>query len=164
MRIELAIKTPFSDAFEDGVYDSENDDVRSILVDFCRYVGRRGVFHISGFGQDPWPVDVNTDLPVLLEQLPMAIKAIAIGNVAEIDFYEQGLERAVSFVPKDAGYVISCSSQTSWRPNPSTEEMHGDRLQVMLESIVAEFVRAMRETSPTLAGHPWVLQWLAGNA
>jgi hypothetical protein len=51
-------------------YDPSLDDVRSILEDVCEAAGAESRFVVPGFGQDSWPVDVRTDLPDFLEQLP----------------------------------------------------------------------------------------------
>lgn len=57
-------------------YDTELDDIRSILMDACRLLEHHVIFVVSGFGQDRWPVDTGTDLPVFLEQLPHVLKAV----------------------------------------------------------------------------------------
>ena len=78
-------------------YDPELDDIRSILADLCRSAGPETVFTVSGFGQECWPVDVEVDLLVCMEQLPRLIKMLSQGLRHELDFYEQGLERLLSF-------------------------------------------------------------------
>jgi hypothetical protein len=89
MRIELRInempvKKPWA-----RFYDLCLDDVRSILVDVCRKIARGGEFVVSGFGQDPWPANMQTDFPVFLEQLPEILRAIHDMTFVEIEFYEQ---------------------------------------------------------------------------
>ncbi|MEZ6121735.1 MAG: hypothetical protein R3C49_01010 [Planctomycetaceae bacterium] len=54
------------------------EDVRTVFSDACEQIDGtgQGVFRVSGFGDDLWPVDLATDLPVFPEQLPGAIRAL----------------------------------------------------------------------------------------
>lgn len=143
-------------------YDSDKDDVRSILKDFCQAIGKRGEFLVSGFGQESWPVSVETDLPVFLEQLPFVLGAIDEGAATEIAFYEQGIESFISLEPTDGKYVATCVSGTNWKPHPMMEEMDREKLGEMLRTVREEFIRAFSEAAPDLFEHPWVQQWLKG--
>ena len=107
MQIKLRLKESFSPDFSTRTYDPNDDDVRSILMDVCRAIGQRGEFVVSGFGQNSWPVDVQTDLPVFLEQLPSALLAVSKCAMAEIDFYEQGVERSIALAPADGRYIAT---------------------------------------------------------
>lgn len=140
-------------------YDPEEDDVRSILMDVCRILEHKGRFVVSGFGQARWPVDVGTDLPVLLEQLPDALRAVVDGAGAVIDFYEQGVERVIALTPSNGRYEASCSSQTNWQPNPAIEYIERENLESMLVAVRDEFMRAFTEVAPELLQHPWVRNW-----
>jgi hypothetical protein len=113
MHISLRITDP-STSFAMQFYDAELDDVRSIFSDICQFIDRNGEFIVSGFGQERWPVDVVTDLPVLLEQMPSIVSAMRDGKATELDFYEQGIERSISFSPSSSGYLATCTSQTDW--------------------------------------------------
>jgi hypothetical protein len=143
-------------------YDPCLEDVRSILVDVCGKIGRGGEFVVSGFGQDPWPADVRTDLPVFLEQLPEILRAIHGMTVVEIEFYEQGLQRSIELSPDGDSYVAVCRSGMTWQPNPSIERIDRKDLEEMLTAAKEEFMRAFREMAPGLAEHPWVRRWLEG--
>jgi hypothetical protein len=162
MRIELRInelppKKPWI-----RFYDPREDDVRPILKDVCRKIGRGGEFVVSGFGQDPWPADMQTDLPVFLEQLPEILRAIHEMAAVEIDFYEQGLERFVELSPDGNSYVAVCRSGTTWQPNPSTERIDREDIELMLTAAKEEFMRALGKMAPGLPEHPSVRRWLEG--
>ena len=162
MQIELHLEAASN--FTTRTYDADEDDVRSILMDVCRAIGPRSEFIVTGFGQDVWPVDVETDLPVFLEQLPSALRAVNEGMTADIDFYEQGIERTIVLEPACGRYLATCTSRTSWQPNPMIEEIASEKLEEMLLVAREAFMRALAEMAPELARHPWILQWLRGAA
>ncbi|GAB3386273.1 hypothetical protein GCM10027432_20290 [Lysobacter fragariae] len=160
MRIELRLRESPASELATRAYDPDENDIRSILMDVCRAMERRSDLVVSGFGQDRWPVDVGTDLPVLLEQLPDALRAVNVGATAEIDFYEQGIERAITFSPTDGRYVATCTSRTIWQPNPAVEHIDREDLEEMLMAVREVFMHAFAEVAPGLARHPWVRLWL----
>ncbi|WP_426534235.1 hypothetical protein [Bradyrhizobium sp. McL0615] len=140
-------------------YDPETEDIRSILSDLCRTVAKEGKFVVAGFGQDRWPVDVGTDLAILLEQLPDVLRAVKAGAATEIDFYEQGIERKIEFSPAGNAYNATCISQTEWQPNPAVEQVGRAVLEGMLVGVQEEVVRLIEEIAPDLAEHDWVRRW-----
>src|SRR5438270_139453 len=105
----------------DRKYDEELDDVRSILTNIGRALADSGAadFTVSGFGQTRWPLDLGTDLPVFLEQLPAAISAVGAGTAFSLDFYEQGVERVIHFSPWRDLYSAKCESYAQWVPDPA---------------------------------------------
>lgn len=162
MQFELHLLEPKPSAFAARTYDPDQDDVRSILVDVCRAIGSRGQFIISGFGDNRWPVDVCTDLPIFLEQLPSVLRAFNEGAAIDIDFYEQGVERSISFEAIGDQYLAKCTSRTDWQPCPATEEIDRHELEEMFLTAREEFMRALRGMSSELARHPWIQRWLRG--
>jgi len=160
MRIQLQFKKPSKTKFANRIYGADEDDILSILTDVCRAIEHQGDFFVSGFGQDRWSLDIGTDLCVFLEQLPDALRAINNGKAAEIDFYEQGIERLIIFSPVDDYYVARCVSGTDWQPNPMLEELDRASLEGMLLAVRDEFMRIFSEIAPGLVQHPWVRQWL----
>lgn len=160
MQIELHLKTVPD--FMIRAYDPNEDDVRSILMDVCRALGAGSEFVVSGFGQERWPVDVETDLPVFLEQLPSALRAVYQGMTTTIDFYEQGIEREIALEPANRKYLATCTSRTSWQPSPAVEEMPSEELEEMLLTARETFMRTLTDMAPELPTHPWVRQWLRG--
>lgn len=142
-------------------YDTELDDIRSILMDACRLLENHVIFLVSGFGQDRWPVDTGTDLPVFLEQLPHVLKAVKNSEAIDIDFYEQGVERLIRLTPCDTGdrYFLHCTGRLDWVPNPSCSSMDRDRLLEMLCALSDDFMVLITALSPCVAAHPWVVRW-----
>ena len=163
MHIELHLPQPPENPPPLRDYAPELDDIRSILSDVCDWAEPYGRFVVGGFGQDPWPLDVRTDLLVVLEQLPEALHALSSGAAFEIDFYEQGVERRISFSPNEDGYVASCLSYGNWRPDPSVEIIDRAALASMLTAVRDEFLRFIRLSYPSLEPHPWLRSWLQGR-
>jgi hypothetical protein len=161
MRIELKIPNIGLPQIQPiAAYDAEEDDVRSILIDVCRALELQGSFIVSGFGQDRWPVDIGVDLPVLLEQLPDVLIALESKQTAIIDFYEQGIERVISFSFRLGICVATCTSNTSWQPSVASEIV--EKPVEMLLDVRNEFMRAFSAAAPSLVDHPWVIHWLIG--
>lgn len=162
MQIELHLKEITSPDFLARSYNPDEDDVRSILIDVCCAIGNQGEFVVSGFGQTRWPLDVQTDLPIFLEQLPFALHAINKGMAAEIDFYEQGAERSIALLPEKDWYIAKCSSRTSWQPNPVMEKINRKELEKMLQMARERFICTLTIMAPELVQHQWIQQWLKG--
>lgn len=143
-------------------YDDEFDDVSSVIEDACAILGESGAvrFSVSGFSDTPWPVDVATDLSVVLEQLPDAIKKAREGKDFVIDFYEQGIERTLHFHHQGDSTKIECSSRhATWTPSPSSLIVEPAQLEAMLRTLAANFLRSLEEVSPALARHEWIRSW-----
>ncbi len=93
------------------------------IANLCEYLSELQCvnFVVSGFGQAKWPVDVLTDLAVVLEQLPSVLPEIERENYHfTLEFYEQGLERYLYFSEAAPWVRIDCLSLTEWTPTPST--------------------------------------------
>ena len=141
-------------------YDEDLDDVRAILSDICEAIEDEAEFAVEGFGQSSWPVDVFTDLAVFLEQLPVIIHAVEVGDSTCIDFYEQGIERGIDLTLVGKQYACRCSSQTDWQPEPEVEYIDREVLLEMLIRCKREFLRIILNVAPELASNPWLKSWL----
>jgi hypothetical protein len=163
MKVNLRLKPAAQ--FQTRTYDPDEDDVRSILMDVCDALEPGSEFAVSGFGQDVWPVDVTTDLAVFLEQVPKALHAIKERKSAEIEFYEQGVERLIAFEPEGARYLAICETwSTTWQPHPSIEEISAASLEQMLLAARDEFMRVLTTMAPSLANHTWISEWLRAGS
>lgn len=143
-------------------YDNQLDSITSILGDICESLeeGRSVRFLVAGFGEDAWPVDVHTDLAVVIEQVPNALKQLQDGTEAVIGFYEQGIEREVSVVPHGSEAVLACRGLGGFAPNPSVVRMPLADVIVMLQTLLRDFSRAAHVRCPDLVAHPWFSEWL----
>lgn len=158
-KLELTRKAPFPELPLD--YEEELDDVRSIIRDTCEALADTSSadFIVSGFGQERWPVDVRTDLPVFLDQLPNAVVSVESCAPFSLEFYEQGIERVIHFECKGEEYSARCESQTAWKPAPPIETIGRLELKKMLCDIREGFVQFLSSNAPRVAAHPWIRDW-----
>ena len=143
-------------------YNDDEDDVRSVLADLCGALAEtEGVrFAVRGFGQDVWPVDVRTDLCTVLEQLPDCLHKLALGRECALDFYEQGIERTLRFLPRGEDVEIVCESHLqNWRPSPNSFREPVGQILSMLRRLSEDFLYLAEKVGPKLVVHPWVLEW-----
>lgn len=145
------------------MYDVELSDVSSLFRDVCYLLNEAGAtFAVSGFGDAHWPVDVQVDFAILLEQLPAALRAISLGQSFQLDLFEQGVERFLTFEPVDDQYEVRCKSLTRWQPTREVEFIDTRVIERQLKSVRDRFLDAVAEVAPTAAKHIWFERWLAG--
>lgn len=143
-------------------YDEQLDDVRSVIADACELLAMsEGIaFVVHGFSDQAWSVDVATDLAVVLEQLPEALEALREASDFTIDFYEQGVERALDFHGEGEEIEIECrSGHRTWRPDPQTITIRRDELTRMLRRLAEDFCKLLGSVCQELAEHPWLREW-----
>lgn len=144
------------------IYDLELDNITSVLTDICEALAEEASvrFLVGGFGQDPWPVDVRMDLPVVIEQVPAVLAAIRNGAGTSLGFYEQGIQRVLAMDPTgDDEVIVECQSMTSWQPRPSTIKMKRQHLLEALGTFLGELVERARQRCPDLVENPWFREW-----
>ena len=159
-------------AFEPGAASGEpaeinyDYDYESIVMEVCEALGERhdAKFTLSGFGRDPWPVDVPYDMSVFVEQLPDLLENLRTGDLFRLDMYSQGIEAKLEFVPNADDVAITCTSRTSWSPEPSTEHIGLTQLLDMLDALATVFARAALEVGPGLAAQEPFATWSTGAA
>ena len=96
---------------------------------------------VSGFGDPAWPVDVRTDLSVVIEQIPGVLGQLRLGLGCSLDFYEQGIERRISLNPNSDKTLAECHCDLSWTPVPSQIEISKTELMRMFNNFVADFLK-----------------------
>lgn len=152
----------FSQLDREPNYDYQYDNVVSILMDLCDVLEETGIFqfHVSGFGQERWPVDVRTDLSTILEQLPPILHSIACANYPfELDFYEQGIERLLFFEKADSLIKVTCYSGTLWKPTPPAFLMKESDIVSQLYNLRDSFIEAVKIVCPKLATSELFARW-----
>jgi hypothetical protein len=140
-------------------YTAEQHNVGSILVDICEALGELpGVsFIVEGFERRPWPVMVRPDLAILLEQLPELLGDLDRGS-AELDLFEQGVERAVQITRLDATLSLEYRGMRS-EGELVEQTVPLASLLDMFEVLVEEFLRISVQRCPELLRHPWLGEW-----
>lgn len=137
------------------------DDLNGLITSLCEELeaSEHLRFEIAGFGQAPWFVTVGTDLPVLLEQLPEVRDDLLAGRSFEIDFYEQGLERRLSFEPEGNDFLVSCVSGTDWQPDPSQERVSKEELVCTLQKVGETFLSCLCVEDFQGEAKRWIDEW-----
>jgi hypothetical protein len=128
-------------------YDAELDDVGAgFIARICSATN--------------WPVTVRTDLWVVVEQLGDLLAALQHSQIGRLDFYEQGIERVVSFSPKDEALLIECSDMiTKATSQPESVIVPRGIVAKELTRLAEDFLLAARTCCRELACHPWFIEW-----
>lgn len=144
------------DAYEDDLHD-----VNAILMDICIALGDTSsfIFQVSGFGDENWPVTVSTDLATIMMQLPSALTSCNETRPFRIDFFEQGVERTLDFVPEDDFYRVTCITLTDWCPNPATEVIQSETVCTMLEDLGQKFCNVVVKLFPKTSENKWFQEY-----
>ena len=158
----LLSTAPCNAADLSNTYDSELDDATSVLSDICAALDEAdcAAFVVGGFGQDRWPVDIRTDLLTVLMQLPAIAQAIAHSTDFNLEFYEQGIQRFLSFERDDGSWTACCTSGTSWVPDPASIRVSNGQLNTVFETLTHEFLQLGRAICPDLVAHPLLSVWI----
>ncbi|WP_159046224.1 hypothetical protein [Streptomyces sp. MMG1121] len=137
-----------------------SEDYESLVMDACDLLGETDCrFHVAGFGQDPWPVNVSYDLSSVIEQLPRARASLRRRDRAQIDFYGQGIERVITFAPAGDRITLTCTSRTGWIPDPATETARRSDIEHMLATLARDFRRAFDRACADVAAREHLASW-----
>ena len=142
---------------------SAHDELVHVLSAQCRALSSTGKvrFFVGGFGQERWPVDVETDLAVALEQLPEVLAGLAAqGRSFQLNFYEQGIERYLTGTVRDQTVTFECMSLSlKWTADPSSETLSLEDAKQMFCELRDRYCAAVEQVSPWLAHAPSYEQW-----
>ena len=144
-------------------YDEALDDGRSVIADICETFAdtNKIQFIVSGFGSNQWPVDCRFDLPVIIEQLPEIRRKILKEDFNFVlDFYEQGIERAVSFKKENDNVVLECTSRNDWVPDPCRIEMRKDNVSSIFNTLHESFLFLSQYICNDLAKNTLLKEWM----
>lgn len=143
-------------------YDEATDDVRSLLKDVCVVLKSRGAqFIVSSPEAGDWPVDVETDLPIAMEQIPKLLRFLKNDGLEtfELDLYEQGIQRRIEL--RILGHMLEVTS-FCYGDSPATERSTCEvgSWRQMISGFLNKFCAAVTDSVPAAAEHPWWKQWL----
>lgn len=117
-------------------------------------------FHMSGFGDDNWPLDVGYDMSTVIESLPEVLGFVRSHTSGELNMYSQGVERTLKFSSENDRAAIRCYSRTSWVPDPVVELMEYPELHAMFERLAMDFAASLNLIRPDVAGVQPFSTWL----
>ncbi|MCU4525212.1 hypothetical protein KTI57_01250 [Acinetobacter pittii] len=142
-------------------YDDEYDNEISVLADICAEFSKNKLnkFKIKAFSHELWPVDIETDLVVFLEQLPVCIRAINLGYDCSIDLYEQGINREILFKFNQGNYnCYGKSHDGTWIPSYAENVSQSDLLKI-LRTFLDHFLSALKYKH----SNKYLVKWLSDN-
>lgn len=141
------------------------DDYETLVMEACTALFDAGGsrFHIGGFGNDEWPLDIGYDLSAFMEQFPSLIAGVRERREVEVDIYSQGIERTLTFRPSEDLVMIHCESRTNWVPNPEFESIAQSELVAMLSKLAQNFARVLKAINSELSGVAPFSCWLVGE-
>jgi hypothetical protein len=147
-------------------YDAALDDVRSLIKDICVALAKANAqFIVVSPESGAWPVDVATDFPVVIEQIPKFLKFLHHPGpeAFELDFYEQGIQRRIEIQSIGQTLEVVCFS---YGDSPMIERSICDVAvwQSMIGKFWKEFSRAAAMVAPLALQHPWWKEWIADLA
>ncbi|WP_154685996.1 hypothetical protein [Streptomyces himastatinicus] len=159
MKLQMSVTPPSNSVRLTPDFELD-EDYESLVMDVCQLLSQTDCrFHVSGFGQDSWPVDISYDLSSAIEQLPEALESLQRGLPAKIDFYGQGIERLVTFTPGRKSVIIKCTSNTAWAPDPDTEEVSLGKVEGMLVAFARDFKISLERACPDVAALDFFAGW-----
>ena len=152
-------------AIDGHPYDWKLDDAVSVLWNICTAIDERkaALFHVEGFGDPKWPVDVQCDLAILVEQLPATLFRLdsPTTETCSVDFFEQGIERCLTLSQEgDAIKILCVSSRANWTPEPNFVLIQKAALHEMCSTILNTFVSAAKIECPRTTEHDVFREWL----
>jgi hypothetical protein len=166
-------KLPSPSPLTDGERHDVSIDINSIFIIACERLEETGMvfFKMSGFGRDPWPVEVYPDLACILEQLVEAINAIRQDNYPfDLELYEQGTNKTIIFNKKKDAHTIEVKCRDfvpqrgdhyrgAWRPNPDKELVKKNDILSQLVELKASFIQIVQNAYPDLATEDLFIEW-----
>lgn len=141
------------------------DDYETLVMQACSALSDAGGsrFHIGGFGNDEWPLDVGYDLSAFMEQFPSLLASVRERREVEVDLYSQGIERTLTFRPNEDVVMIHCESRTNWVPSPECESIAQSELVAMLLKLAEDFARGLKTIKFDLSEAAPFDRWLEGE-
>lgn len=140
-------------------YDEKLDDLGLLLDDICQALEESGDvgFRVRICTLDYWPVDVGTDLCVVVEQLEDLLRALVENRDGRLDFYEQGVERTVLFMHDAGCMMVKCENRLD---RSSGMSMIGKSEVVeQLCALARDFLRVAEGSCPVPASQSLFAEW-----
>jgi hypothetical protein len=147
-------------------FDSNLHDPLALLMYVGEYLdnAEECAFEVSGFGDEKWPVDLETDFSVFFSQLPCALLSVKEQCPFTIDFYEQGVERTLEFENNGDFWLVRCCCQTEWIPTPDEIQLDSIYLEEMFQKLLENLLVCMVPLRTTESSWRQVIDdWVEGR-
>jgi hypothetical protein len=120
-------------------------------------------FRLFCCGEQPWPVDVRTDLAILLEQLPGLLQALVEATPSfPLQMYEQGIETVLVFTRMDGMLRIHCEPLLAGGENrfgAHDEVLAVEALVRALADVLSNFIECCERVCPQLLMRAELNEW-----
>jgi hypothetical protein len=141
--------------------DNEISATDAVTTALARYKSIR--FHVSGFGEPRWRVDVWTDLCIVVEQIPQIVYWLRGRTKTEmsLDFYEQGVERSIKIHKRGSRVVLEGVpfAGRPWTPSIPLEVMPKAAFERMLLDLLLRFADLGDSLYPGIWNEPVIQDW-----
>jgi|GEM_PF-3601145 len=143
LKLEITKKDDGNKSFQHPDFSFDEEHIIVLLNQLCSEIENKGelIFKVAGCGLNNWHTDIQTDLCVILEQLPEFITEMQTTSKGVLDFYEQGQERTLEVVIESSFVRIFCKSYSvDWSPNPSEEIMSFSEWNDTIKTFIETFL------------------------
>lgn len=166
MNIELGVARAATDGSYSPLAVPPSADIDEIFSLVCERGqetdGLKLSVELGELGQ--LPVDVKVDLPVLLEQLNEAIDAASEERRFQLDFYEQGIEKIILFLPTEGRYVVQINTLFGAQVGVLNTPIEFSSVQEMLFAIKRNFVAYLDVVCSNVTLNPAYAEWLESHS
>ena len=106
-------------------------------------------------------MDVETDLAVVIEQLPGVLAGLQReGEAFPLSFYEQGVERYLTGIRHGDEVELECmTTSLQWTADPSVEYLRTEQAEYMFYALRDSYSAAVDSVCPWLAHVPAFVKW-----
>lgn len=168
---ELALHptdTPLAEPFPILELDPELelDSVPGLLLIACELIqeAKAASFTLRCGGAQPWPVEIQGELSMILEALVPALEALRSGAGSfRFELTEQGVETALEFTRVGETLEVRAVDLFDARPSRFGSEVERVELGALvqqLHAVVEAFVAAVRRVCPALIDEDTFRMWL----
>ena len=137
---------PYHDASQDF------ECLEDLVMEICDNLSedKEVIFKVQGFGMR-WPLDIRTDLSVIVPQLKNTINIRRITGYSSLDFYEQGIERKLEFSTQQRTIIASCRDLINGQEIGNTERFSVFYFENMMINFLRCFIECVRLKLPALS-------------
>jgi hypothetical protein len=142
-----------------------NSSMNEVLMEICNEFHRYPeliTFSISGFDKDWSNININSDLCMLMEDMPQLINFIKNKDLQEFQFGfpEQHIQRMFTVVHTSNELKISCSDWLSKNPEVTEEFVKTSDLLSLLHELVEKIKLAVDRVYPVAHDNIFFKDWL----
>ena len=166
----LSIRLNILDTLEDTANNTNisflhSSSITEVLMEICDELQRYSeqiAFSITGFEKDWSLLDIETDLCMLMEDLPDLVNFINNSDIEEYQFGfpEQHLQRILTIKRFDGSFKIVCSDWLAKSSEQSVEIIPEQDLRQLLHKLVYDVSIVIKKICPSAFSNSFFQDWL----